>query len=118
MGSTNIGPTIVQQARQGKDDASLMTQYVTEKELEMVERSFLAQRKLSFSFGFYFFLVTLLIPFLSISAEWWYAKPLVGGFTLNFWTTLFLFHVFYWVLAYFFVQKANKLDDQLQNLES
>lgn len=118
MGNTNIGPTVAQQARQSKSDASLTAQYVTEKELEMVEKSFLAQRKLSFSFGFYFFLVTLLIPFLSITSEWWYAKPLVGGFTLNFWTTLFLFHIFYWALAYFFVQKANRLDDELKNLHS
>lgn len=94
---------------------SLTTQFVTDEELASVEQSFRAQRKLSFTFGLYFFLVTLLIPFLSGTAEWWYGKPFLFGLTLNFWTTLLLFHLFYWLLAYFFVKRANQLDDEIRN---
>ncbi|MFY0543482.1 hypothetical protein [Brevibacillus sp. H7] len=97
-------------------EASAATQFVTQEELEQVERSFRAQRKLSFTFGFYFFLVTLLIPFLSGTSEWWYGKPFLFGLTLNFWSTLLLFHVFYWILAYVFVKKANRMDDEIKNL--
>lgn len=97
-------------------DPSLTTQFVTQEELEKVNASFLAQRRLSFSFGGYFFLITLLIPFLSGTAEWWYGTPLIFGLTLNFWTTLLLFHLFYWLLAYVFVKRANRLDDDLKNL--
>lgn len=89
-------------------------QLVTDEEMALVEQSFQAQKKLSFSYGAVFFFVTLLIPFLGGTAEWWYGKPLIGGLTLNFWTTLLLFHIFYWLLAYVFVQKANKLDESIK----
>ncbi|EST56753.1 hypothetical protein T458_02970 [Brevibacillus panacihumi W25] len=97
-------------------DISLTTQFVTEEELEKVNASFHAQRRLSFSFGIYFFLITLLIPFLSGTSEWWYGTPLIFGLTLNFWTTLLLFHIFYWVLAFIFVKRANRLEDQLNKM--
>ncbi|WP_400164038.1 hypothetical protein ACAF76_013230 [Brevibacillus sp. TJ4] len=114
--SDTVIPTQKGKPNGGENDASLTTQFVTEEELAKVNASFLAQRKLSFTFGLYFFLITLLIPFLSGTAEWWYGTPLIFGLTLNFWTTLLLFHVFYWLLAFVFVKRANRLDDDLKNL--
>lgn len=115
MATTNLGENVVQPAKsQSSYPASLTTQFVTAQELAEVERSFTAQKKLSFTFGAYFFLITLLIPFLSITSEWWYATPILGGLTLNFWTTLLLFHIVYWLMAYVFVQKANRLDEKLK----
>jgi uncharacterized membrane protein (DUF485 family) len=110
MPSTQVQTGPVQRGKAKKLDPSLITQFVTEEELQQVDASYQQQRKLSFSFGFVFFLVTLLIPFLSGTAEWWYGKPIFAGLTLNFWTTILLFHVFYWTLAFVFVKKANQLD--------
>lgn len=114
--SETVIPTQKGKTKPGEGDPSLTTQFVTKEELEKVNASFRAQRKLSFSFGAYFFLITLLIPFLSGTAEWWYGTPLIFGLTLNFWTTLLLFHIFYWLLAYVFVKRANRLDDDLKNM--
>lgn len=114
MATTNLGKNVVQPiGHQSSVPASLSTQFVSSQELAEVEKSFSAQKKLSFTFGAYFFLITLLIPFLSITSEWWYATPIVGGLSLNFWTTLLLFHIVYWLMAFVFVKKANKLDEIL-----
>lgn len=115
MAETGIASKTSVKDRNGLQDPSLTTQFVTNEELARVEASFLAQRRLSFTFGFYFFLITLLIPFLSGTSEWWYGTPLIFGLTLNFWTTLLLFHVIYWLMAFFFVKRANHLDEQLKN---
>ncbi|CAM4331296.1 DUF485 domain-containing protein [Paenibacillus tarimensis] len=88
--------------------------FVTEEEMRQVDQSYKQQRKLSFSFGTVFFVVTLMIPFLSGTAEWWYGRPFLAGLSLNFWTTVLLFHLFYWVLAYLFVRRANQLDEKLK----
>lgn len=116
MSGTGVTSQIEHKKRNVQQDPSLTTQFVTSEELERVNTSFQAQRQLSFTFGFYFFLITLLIPFLSGTSEWWYGTPLLFGLTLNFWTTLLLFHVFYWVMAYVFVKRANRLDEELNNL--
>lgn len=115
MSQTEIASQKSQKNRANQDDPSLTTQFVTDAEMQKVNASFSAQKRLSFSFGIYFFLITLIIPFLSGTAEWWYGTPLIFGLTLNFWTTLLLFHVFYWVLAFVFVKKANRLEDELKD---
>jgi uncharacterized membrane protein (DUF485 family) len=91
------------------------TQFVSFEEMQQVEQSYRMQRKLSFSFGFLFFALTLLIPFLGGTAVWWYGTPIFLGLTLNFWTSILLFHVLYWLIAFFFVRKANRLDEHLNN---
>ncbi|MCM3081026.1 DUF485 domain-containing protein [Brevibacillus invocatus] len=116
MSQMEIATQKSQKHRGTQEDASLTTQFVTDAELEKVNASFSAQRRLSFSFGIYFFLITLIIPFLSGTSEWWYGTPLIFGLTLNFWTTLLLFHVFYWLLAFVFVKRANRLEDELSDL--
>lgn len=87
---------------------------VTEDELQQVERSYRQQMRLSFSYGAVFFAVTLLIPFLSGTVELWYGRPVLAGLSLNFWTSILFFHVFYWLLAFLFVRKANRLDGKLK----
>ena len=101
-------------ADKGKTTQLKTGKLVTDEELAQVEQSFQAQKRLSFRFGAVFFFVTLLIPFLNGTAEWWYGTPIFAGLTLNFWTTILLFHIFYWLLAYFFVKRANKLDDDIR----
>jgi uncharacterized membrane protein (DUF485 family) len=117
MATAQVNKNVVQQVNAGDKDPSLTTTFVSAQEMEIVEKSFQKQKKLSFTFGFYFFLITLLVPTLSVTSEWWYAKPIFMGLSLNFWNTLLLFHVFYWVLAYVFVKKANNLEDELKNLK-
>lgn len=80
---------------------------------EEVERSFRAQRKLSLTYGIVFFASVLLIPFLSWKAEWWYGKPIWGGFTLNYLVVAVLFHIFYFLLGLAYALQANKLEDEL-----
>lgn len=83
---------------------------------EEVERCFRAQRKLSFTYGAIFFASVLLIPFLSGTAEWWYGKEIWGGFTLNYLVVAVLFHIFYFLLGYFYAKQANALEDKLLGL--
>lgn len=80
---------------------------------EEVDRAYRAQRALSLKYGIIFFAVTLAIPFLSKTAEWWFGKWIWGGFTLNYLVVALLYHVFYWLLGYFYVQQANALEDEL-----
>ncbi|MEN3042321.1 MAG: hypothetical protein ABDH59_03335 [Fervidobacterium sp.] len=80
---------------------------------EEVDRAYRAQLKLAVTYGIVFFVSVLLIPFLSGSAEWWYGKPIWGGFTLNYLVVAVLFHVFYVILGYFYVKQANALEDKL-----
>jgi uncharacterized membrane protein (DUF485 family) len=80
---------------------------------EEVDRCYRAQLKLSITYGIIFFVSVLLIPYLSITSEWWYGKKIWGGFTLNYLVVALLFHIFYVLLAYFYVKQANALEDKL-----
>ncbi|ABZ85193.1 hypothetical protein HM1_2664 [Heliomicrobium modesticaldum Ice1] len=80
---------------------------------EEVERIFRAQRKLSFTYGFIFFLVTLAIPTLSLFSDAWYGKPIFGGMTLNYFVLAFIYHIFYIVIGLAYTLQANKLEDEL-----
>ncbi len=82
---------------------------------EMVDMSFRAHRKLSFTYGAIFFASVLLIPFLSSTAEWWYSKTIWGGFTLNYLVVALLFHILYFAMGLSFARQANKLEDKLIN---
>ncbi len=80
---------------------------------EEVERAFRAQRRLSFTYGAIFFTTILLIPILSYTSPWWYAKPIWGGFTWNYLVVAVLYHVFYFAMGWMYVRQANALDDEL-----
>lgn len=84
--------------------------------LESVNAVFRAQRRLSFSYGAAFFAVTLAIPALTVSAEAWYAKPIWGGFTLNYFVVSVAYFVFLWVMAWTYSKQADKLDERLLHM--
>lgn len=84
--------------------------------LETVDKVFREQRKLSFSYGAIFFAVTLLIPALSVWVEGWYATPIWGGFTANYFVVALAYFVFLWVMAWTYSKQADKLDERLMHL--
>lgn len=84
--------------------------------METVDKVFREQRKLSFTYGAVFFIVTLMIPFLTVTSEWWYGVEVWGGFTLNYLTVSLLYYLFLWGMAWTYSQKADKLDERLLHL--
>jgi uncharacterized membrane protein (DUF485 family) len=84
--------------------------------IESVDAVFRAQRKLSFTYGAVFFLVTLAIPAMSVWWEAWYAVPIWGGFTANYLVVSLLYYLFLWGLSYTYIKKADKLDASLAHM--
>ena len=84
--------------------------------IESVDAVFRAQRKLSFSYGAVFFVVTLAIPAMSVWLEGWYAVPVWGGFTLNYLFVSLLYYLFLWGLSYTYIKKADALDERLSHM--
>lgn len=84
--------------------------------IETVNKVFVEQRKLSFTYGGIFFLVTLGVPALTVSAPGWYATPIWGGFTANYLFVSLLYFVFLWVMAWTYSKQADKLDEKLMKL--
>ncbi len=86
--------------------------------IESVDLVFRMQRRLSFTYGAIFFIVTLAIPALSAWAPWWYSSDsaIWGGFTLNYLFVSLLYYVFLWVMAWTYSQRADKLDEKLEHM--
>lgn len=84
--------------------------------IESVDAVFRAQRKLSFTYGAVFFIVTLAIPTGSIWWETWFAVKIWGGFTLNYLVVSLLYYLFLWTLCYTYIKKADTLDEQLADM--
>lgn len=84
--------------------------------MDTVNEVFNAQRKLSFTYGFWFFAVTLAIPALTVWVPGWYATRIWGGFTANYFVVALAYFVFLWVMAWTYSKKADKLDEQLMHL--
>lgn len=101
---------------QANEQASHLVEFVDTP--EEVDRVFHAQRKLSLIYGGVFFVVTLAIPVLSITAEWWYDKPIWGGFTLNYLVVALLYHVFYFGLGWAYAVQANALEERILGEEA
>jgi uncharacterized membrane protein (DUF485 family) len=85
--------------------------------IENVNRVFVRQRRLSFSFGAVFFAVTLLIPAFTVWWPWWWDVEIWGGFTANYLVVSLVYFVFLWVMAWTYSARADKLDAQLANME-
>lgn len=83
--------------------------------IEQVDRVFRRQRQLTFSYAAVFFFLVLLIPYLTINAEWWYGRPVWGGLTLNFLVVGVVFHLVYWLMGLLYTIQANRLEDELLN---
>lgn len=81
--------------------------------IETVDRVFVEQRRLSFTYGAVFFGGTLMIPALSVSLPAWYATPIWGGFTWNYLVVSLIYFVFLWVMAWTYSKQADKLDEKL-----
>lgn len=81
--------------------------------IEEVDAVYRAQRKLSFTYGALFLLVTVTIPLLSVTAEWWYGKPVWGGVTLNYLVVALFYHLAYIALGLAYTLQANKLEDEM-----
>ncbi len=84
--------------------------------IESVDMVFKEQRKLSFTYGAIFFVVTLAVPFLTVTAEWWWKEWIWGGFTWNYLFISLLYYVFLWVMAWTYSKKADALDDRLAEM--
>jgi len=81
--------------------------------METVNTVFRAQRKLSFTYGAIFFLVTLGIPAGSVWVESWYAQRIWGGFTANYLFVSLIYFLFLWTMAWTYSVQADKLDSKL-----
>jgi len=84
--------------------------------IETVQMVFREQRKLSFTYGAVFFLVTLAIPALSVWFEPWYANQIMGGFTGNYFVVAIAYFVFLWIMAWTYSKQADKLDERLMHI--
>jgi uncharacterized membrane protein (DUF485 family) len=85
--------------------------------IENVDYVFHRQRRLSFTFGAIFFAVTLLVPVLTVSWQWWWEVTIWGGFTANYLVVALLYFVFLWVMAWVYSHMADKLDERLAHLD-
>jgi uncharacterized membrane protein (DUF485 family) len=84
--------------------------------IETVDRVFTEQRKLSFTYGAFFFAGTLAIPAMSVWLPGWYGTPIWGGFTWNYLIVSLIYFVFLWVMAWTYSKQADKLDEKLMQL--
>jgi len=81
--------------------------------IESVDLVFKEQRKLSFTYGAIFFIVTLAVPALTVSVEGWWRTQIWGGFTWNYLFISLIYYVFLWTMAWTYSKKADALDDRL-----
>ena len=81
--------------------------------METVDMVFKQQRKLSFTYGLIFFVVTLFIPAGSVWLEGWYGTTIWGGFTANYLFVSLIYFVFLWVMAWSYAVQADKLDTKI-----
>ncbi|BDG62079.1 hypothetical protein [Caldinitratiruptor microaerophilus] len=80
---------------------------------EEVEAVFRAQRRLSFLYGTLFFLVTLTLPVLHSTWDYWVKATVWGGFTLAYLAVTLLYPLFYILLAVAYTIQANRLEEAL-----
>jgi uncharacterized membrane protein (DUF485 family) len=81
--------------------------------VESVDLVFKEQRKLSFTYGAVFFVVTLAVPLFTVVWEWWWKTEIWGGFTANYLFISLLYYLFLWTMAWTYSKRADKLDDTL-----
>jgi uncharacterized membrane protein (DUF485 family) len=81
--------------------------------VESVDLVFKEQRKLSFTYGAVFFIVTLAVPLFTVVWEAWWKTEIWGGFTANYLLITLLYYLFLWTMAWTYSKRADKLDDTL-----
>lgn len=80
---------------------------------EEVAAVFRVQWRLSSLYGFLFLVVTLTIPILHITWDFWKDALVWGGFTLAYFSVHFLYPIFYIMLALAYTVQANHAEDEL-----
>lgn len=78
-----------------------------------VDAVFRAQRRVSFLYGLIFLTVTLTIPILSVTSDYWTGISVPGGFTLNFLFVAVLYHIIYVLIGAAYTLQANRLEQEL-----
>jgi uncharacterized membrane protein (DUF485 family) len=81
--------------------------------IESVDAVFRAQRKLSFTYGAIFFVVTLAVPASSVWWKAWYSVEIWGGFTANYLFVGVFYFLFLCVMAWTYSKQADRLDERL-----
>jgi hypothetical protein len=81
--------------------------------VESVDLVFKEQRKLSFTYGAIFFIVTLAVPLFTVVWESWWKSEIIGGFTMNYLFISLLYYLFLWTMAWTYSKRADKLDLEL-----
>lgn len=85
--------------------------------IENVDAVFRQQRKLSFTFGAVFFIVTLMLPVFTVWWPWWWDVELWGGFTANYLIVSLFYFIFLWAMAWTYASMADKLDLKLAHMD-
>jgi uncharacterized membrane protein (DUF485 family) len=86
------------------------------EEVDAVARSL---RRVAIEYAALIVGVLLLVPMLSLVAEWWFARPVLGGLTFNFMTVALGLHVAFIVVAILYTRIAHRSEDEmLGRLES
>ncbi len=111
-----MGDTKLQVISTSSGDASHIRHGDHTDTIESVDIVFRAQRKLSFTYGAIFFIVTLAIPAGSVWWESWYSVPIWGGFTANYLFVSLLYYIFLWTMAWTYSKQADKLDERLMHM--
>lgn len=78
-----------------------------------VDAVFRAQRRLSFLYGGIFFAVTMSIPVLSMTSQFWRSAPVLLGFSLNYLVVGFVYHLLYVLIGAAYALQANRLEQEL-----
>jgi hypothetical protein len=80
------------------------------EEVDAVARSL---RRVALQYGTGMVLLLLMVPVLSLIAPWWFARPVLGGLTLNFLFVAVILHVAFLVAALLFNRVASRSEDEM-----
>jgi uncharacterized membrane protein (DUF485 family) len=86
------------------------TEFDSVEEVDAVARSL---RRVALQYGSAILLVLLIVPVLSLVAPWWFARPILGGLTLNFLFVAVILHVAFLVAALLFNRVASRSEDEM-----
>jgi uncharacterized membrane protein (DUF485 family) len=80
------------------------------EEVDAVARSL---RRVAIEYAALIVGVLLLVPILSLLAEWWFARPILGGLTFNFMTVAFGLHLAFIAVAILYTRIAHRSEDEM-----
>ena len=80
------------------------------EEVDAVARSL---RRVAIEYAALIVGVLLLVPLLSLIAEWWFARPVLGGLTFNFMTVALGLHVAFIAVAILYTRIAHRSEDEM-----